>query len=72
MILHVAYFANLGGNGVATWTPLLVLDMYEHSYALDYGAGHAKYIDAFLANARWDVVDARLTRGLAAARALGG
>lgn len=49
--------------------PLLVLDMYEHAYALDYGAGHATYIDAFFQNIRWDEVDARLSRGKIAAAA---
>ena len=40
-------------------TPLLVLDMYEHSYQLDYGAAAARYIDAAFANFDWDVIAAR-------------
>jgi len=28
--------------------PLLVLDMYEHDYHMDYGAAAAKYVDAFM------------------------
>jgi superoxide dismutase, Fe-Mn family len=40
--------------------PLLVMDMYEHSYALDYGAAAAKYIDAFFQNVAWEVVAGRL------------
>ena len=39
---------------------LLVIDMYEHSYHMDYGAATARYIDAFFANIRWDVVSARV------------
>ena len=39
--------------------PLLVLDMYEHAFQIDYGAAAAKYIDAFLRNINWTVVDAR-------------
>lgn len=39
--------------------PLLVMDMYEHSYAIDYGAAAAKYIDAFFQNINWDEVAAR-------------
>jgi Fe-Mn family superoxide dismutase len=39
--------------------PLLVLDMYEHSYALDYGAAAAKYVDAFFQNIQWDEVNRR-------------
>ena len=42
--------------------PLLVLDMYEHSYALDYGAAAAKYVDAFFQNVNWEEVDRRLER----------
>ena len=39
--------------------PLLVLDMYEHAYHMDYGAAAAKYIDAFMQNANWDEVNRR-------------
>lgn len=47
--------------------PLLVMDMYEHAYALDYGAAAAKYIDAFFRNIRWDEVAVRLARAQRAA-----
>jgi len=40
--------------------PLLVMDMYEHSYQMDYGAAAAKYIDAFMANVNWDAVAKRI------------
>ena len=43
--------------------PLLVLDMYEHAYALDYGSAHSKYVDAFFANVAWDEVNRRLEAG---------
>jgi superoxide dismutase, Fe-Mn family len=39
--------------------PLLVLDMYEHAYQMDYGAANAKYIDAFFTNINWDAVARR-------------
>lgn len=39
--------------------PLLVLDMYEHSYHLDYGAAAAKYVDAFMQNVDWEEVNRR-------------
>ena len=53
-----------GGHSqaVAFGQPLLVLDMFEHAYAIDFGAAHAKYIDAFVANVKWAEVDKRLTR----------
>jgi Fe-Mn family superoxide dismutase len=33
--------------------PILALDMYEHSYHIDYGAGAAAYVDAFMAVINW-------------------
>jgi superoxide dismutase len=47
---------------LAGCTPLLVLDMYEHSYHIDFGAAVARYIDAFFANVNWDAVNSRLER----------
>ena len=44
----------------ADTTPVLVMDMYEHAYQMDYGAAAAKYIDAFFANLNWDTVASRL------------
>ena len=44
----------------ADTTPILVMDMYEHAYQMDYGAAAAKYIDAFFANIHWDAVAKRL------------
>lgn len=35
-------------HALAGVTPILALDMYEHSYHLDYGATAEKYIDAFM------------------------
>lgn len=57
---------------LATSVPLLVMDMYEHAYQMDFGAAAAKYIDAFFLNIRWDEVNRRHERALAAARALQG
>ena len=42
--------------------PVLVLDMYEHAYHMDYGAAVKPYIDAFLANVKWDEVNRRVER----------
>ncbi len=67
--LHI-YAAGNHTQSVAFGAPLLVLDMYEHSYALDYGAAAAKYVDAFFVNLDWSEVDRRHARSLAAWRAL--
>jgi Fe-Mn family superoxide dismutase len=34
--------------------PILALDMFEHSYHIDYGAKSAAYVDAFMDVIRWD------------------
>jgi Fe-Mn family superoxide dismutase len=34
--------------------PVLVLDMYEHAYHMDYGAGAARYVDVFMEAIRWE------------------
>jgi Fe-Mn family superoxide dismutase len=41
-------------------SPVLVLDMYEHAYQIDFGANAVAYVDAFMRNIDWGVVDKRL------------
>ena len=48
-------------HGFAGGVPLLVMDMYEHSYHMDYGANAKGYVDAFFANLRIAEVDRRLS-----------
>lgn len=43
-------------------TPLVALDVYEHAYFLDYQTDRASYIDAFLNNLDWGVVNAWVQR----------
>ncbi|HEY4580341.1 MAG TPA: Fe-Mn family superoxide dismutase [Candidatus Acidoferrales bacterium] len=40
-------------HSVAGATPILALDMYEHSYHMDYGAKAAAYVDAYMENINW-------------------
>ena len=54
------YWAGNHTQALAAGLPLLVMDMYEHAYAIDYGAAAPKYIDAFLQNINWDAVNKRL------------
>jgi Fe-Mn family superoxide dismutase len=42
---------------LAGGTPILALDMYEHSYHMDFGARAASYVDTFLSAVRWDNAD---------------
>ena len=54
------------GN-VAGFNPVLVMDVWEHAFLLDYKpAERPKYIEAFFSNIDWNVCDQRLKRGLAA------
>ncbi len=47
------------GN-VAGFSPVLVLDVWEHAYMIDYGAGgRGKYISAFMKNIDWTKVEER-------------
>jgi Fe-Mn family superoxide dismutase len=63
-----------GGHSqsLAFSAPVLVLDMYEHAYQMDYGAAAAKYVDAFSANVRWEEASRRYERAEAAAKLLRG
>jgi Fe-Mn family superoxide dismutase len=50
------------GN-VAGFVPLLVMDVWEHAFLLDYKpADRPKYIEAFLSNIDWNVVERRMQR----------
>jgi len=40
-------------HGLAGGTPILALDMYEHSYHLDFGAKAAGYVETFMQAIRW-------------------
>jgi Fe-Mn family superoxide dismutase len=51
-------------NTFPVWnaTPLVALDVYEHAYFLDYQTDRAAYIEAFLANLDWAVVNDWVSR----------
>jgi superoxide dismutase, Fe-Mn family len=42
---------------LAGGTPILALDMYEHSYHIDFGAKAASYVDTFMDAIRWTNVE---------------
>jgi Fe-Mn family superoxide dismutase len=41
-------------------TPLLIMDVFEHAFMIDFGLKRADYIAAFFANINWGAVEARL------------
>jgi Fe-Mn family superoxide dismutase len=47
---------------LAGGTPILALDMYEHSYHMDFGAKAASYVDTFMDVIRWNNVEQLLVQ----------
>lgn len=47
-------------GGIWWCLPLLVLDVYEHAYMIDYGVKRADYIKAFFDNISWTAVNQRI------------
>jgi Fe-Mn family superoxide dismutase len=56
---------------LAGGTPVLALDMYEHSYHIDFGAKAAGYVDTFMEVIRWNNVE-RLFVQMTRSQATGG
>ncbi len=68
----VLYQDNLSGRLFNQWinehdvghpagcVPVLVLDVFEHAFMLDYGLKRADYIEAFFRNIDWATVEGRL------------
>ncbi len=44
--------------------PLLIMDVFEHAFMLDYGLNRAEYIKAFINAIDWDVVEKRFEAAL--------
>lgn len=42
--------------------PLLVIDVYEHAYFMDFGTDRGKYLDTIFESINWSVVEARLDK----------
>jgi len=67
----VLYYDKQSGNLFNVWinehdaghfagaAPLLVMDVFEHAYMLDYGIKKADYIEAFFKNINWSVASER-------------
>ena len=68
----ILYQDTLTGNLINQWigehdvghpagcVPILVLDVFEHAFMIDYGLKRADYIEAFFKNIDWGAVEARL------------
>lgn len=49
-------------GGVWNSIALIILDVYEHAYFIDYATARKSYIDAYMKNVDWHEVSARLDR----------
>ena len=47
---------------LAGCVPLLVMDVFEHAYMIDYGLKRADYIEAFFKAIDWDIVAKRFAQ----------
>ena len=68
----VLYQDNVSGRLINFWinehdeghpagcTPILIMDVFEHAFMLDYGLKRADYIEAFFKNVDWNAVEKRL------------
>jgi Fe-Mn family superoxide dismutase len=68
----VLYQDVLSGNFINFWInehdvghpsggmPILIMDVFEHAFMIDYGLKKADYIEAFFKNINWDEVDKRV------------
>jgi superoxide dismutase, Fe-Mn family len=59
---RLANYVGDANNAFPIWnaTPLIVLDVHEHAYILDFGTDREAYIDAFFDNLDWSVVNDRV------------
>ena len=68
----VLYQDNLSGRIFNVWInehdvshlagckPILIMDVFEHAFMLDYGLKRADYIEAFFKNIDWSSADSRM------------
>jgi len=68
----ILYQDNLTGKLINQWinehdtghpagcSPILVLDVFEHAFMIDYGLKRADYIESFFNNINWNTAEARL------------
>ena len=45
---------------LAGCTPVLIMDVFEHAFMLDYGLKRADYIESFFKNISWEAAESRL------------
>ncbi|MBI2917151.1 MAG: superoxide dismutase [Chloroflexi bacterium] len=59
--LHT-YLSDIHSDGVWNASPLLILDVYEHAYFIDYGTARKRYLESWFKNVNWDYVGSLLEK----------
>ena len=49
-------------GGIWNCVPLLILDVYEHAYFIDYGTGRKAYIETFMKTVDWGFVNSLIKK----------
>jgi Fe-Mn family superoxide dismutase len=63
--LFNAWINEHDGGHLTTCVPLLIMDVFEHAYMLDYETKKAEYIESFIKAICWHVVNARFKQAQA-------
>ena len=59
------YLADIHNQGGIWGTaPILVLDVYEHAYFIDFGSDKKNYIETFFANLNWQAINQRYLKAI--------
>lgn len=64
---HMVFNTWIGEHDIghlAGATPLLIMDVFEHAFMIDYGLKRADYIEAFMNAIDWSVVEGRLASAM--------
>ena len=61
MVILLNFWINEHDAGhPAGCSPILILDVFEHAFMIDYGLKKADYIEAFFKNINWKNAEGRL------------
>jgi superoxide dismutase, Fe-Mn family len=58
--LYNAWINEHDGGHLAGCKPVLIMDVFEHAYMVDYGLKKADYITAFFKNINWEIAENRI------------
>ena len=70
--LHDIWIDEHDRGHLAGCSVILVMDVFEHAFAADYGAKRGRYIDAFLSAVDWSVAERRFEAAQASVLVLAG